>query len=72
MAKAKVDRFLDLVRRCGLVERGQLNRVLLRLKEEAAGKPITDMDFVGQRLVEAGLLTPGSARGCWRAAIGAS
>ena len=53
----KVDDFLDLVRRSGLVERDQLNRVLRRLKEEAGGAPVTDVDFVGQRLVEAGLLS---------------
>jgi len=58
MAKPKVDSFLDLVRRSGLVERDQLNRVLLRLKEEAGGKPIDDTDFVGTQLVEAGLITP--------------
>ena len=53
----KVDDFLDLVRRSGLVERDQLNRVLRRLKEEAGGGPIADVDFVGKRLVEAGLLS---------------
>ena len=57
MARRKVDDFLDLVRRSGLVERDQLNRVLLRLKEEAGGGPITDTEFVGRRLVEAGLVT---------------
>ena len=59
MAKPeRVDEFLMLVRRTGLVERNRLNRALLRLKEEAAGRPITDIGFVGQRLVQAGLLTP--------------
>ena len=57
MAKRRVDDFLDLVRRSGLVERDQLNRVLLRLKEEAGGRPITDTEFVGRRLVEVGLLS---------------
>jgi serine/threonine protein kinase len=57
MAKRKVDEFLGLVRRSGLVERDQLNRVLLRLKEEAGSRPITDTEFVGRRLVEAGLLS---------------
>jgi tRNA A-37 threonylcarbamoyl transferase component Bud32 len=53
----KVDDFLDMVRRSGLVERDRLNRVLRQLKEEAAGKPISDIEYVGHRLVEAGLLT---------------
>ena len=57
MAKRKVDDFLDLVRRSGLVERDQLKRVALRLKKEAGTGPITDSDFVGRRLVEAGLLS---------------
>jgi len=57
MAKRKADDFLDLVRRSGLVERDQLNRVLLQLKQEAGGKTITDAEFVGQRLVETGLLS---------------
>jgi len=53
-----VDDFLDLVRRSGLVERDPLSRVLRRLKEEAGGEPVTDVEFVGRRLVEAGLLSP--------------
>ena len=57
MAKPKVDAFLDLLRRSGLVEKDQLNAVLLELKKEAAGKPISDTDFVAKRLVEAGLIT---------------
>jgi eukaryotic-like serine/threonine-protein kinase len=57
MTKLKVDSFLDLVRRSELVERDQLNRVLLKLKEQAEGKPIHDTDFVATRLVEEGLLT---------------
>ena len=57
MAKPKVDTFLDLVRRSGLVERDQLNGVLRPLKQQAAGKPIRDTQFVADQLVEAGLLT---------------
>ena len=57
MAKLKVDSFLDLVRRSELVDRDQLNRVLLALKEEAHGEPIHDTEFVASRLVEAGLLS---------------
>ncbi len=57
MGKLKVDSFLDLVRKSELVDRGQLNRVLLALKEEAHGEPIHDTDFVASRLVESGLVT---------------
>ncbi|OHB79407.1 MAG: hypothetical protein A2V98_13145, partial [Planctomycetes bacterium RBG_16_64_12] len=57
MARRTVDNFLDLVRRSGLVERDQLERVLLHLKKEADRKPITDPDYVALRLVEAGLLS---------------
>jgi len=57
MAKAKVDKFLDLVRRSGLVEKDQLNRVLLKLKKQAGGKPINDTEFVANKLADAGLLT---------------
>jgi serine/threonine-protein kinase len=53
----KVDELLQLVRRSGLVERDRLNRVLLQLKRQAGGQPITDIEFVGRRLVEAGLLS---------------
>jgi serine/threonine-protein kinase len=57
MSKPTVDTFLDLVRRSGLVERDQLNGVLLTLREQAQGGPITDAEALGERLVEAGLLT---------------
>jgi eukaryotic-like serine/threonine-protein kinase len=57
MTKLKVESFLDLVRRSEVVERDQLNRVLLKLKEEAEGKPIHDTEFVAARLVETELLT---------------
>jgi len=57
MAKPKVDTFLDLVRRSGLVEKDQLDRVLLDLKQQAAGGPITDTSFVAERLVDASMLT---------------
>ena len=57
MAKPKVDAFLDLLRRSGLVEKDQLNTVLLDLKQEAGGLPIDDTDFVANRLVETGLIT---------------
>jgi len=58
MAKPKVDTFLDMVRRSGLIEKDQLNALLRELKKQAAGKPITDTGFVAEKLVEAGLLTP--------------
>lgn len=57
MTKPKVEHFLDLVRRSELVDRDQLNRTLLQVKEEAGGKPITDTDFVAEKLVEADLIT---------------
>ena len=57
MAKPKVDAFLDLLRRSGLVEKGRLNAVLLELKEQSGGEPITDTDFVADRLVQSGLIT---------------
>jgi len=57
MARPKVDDFLNLVRRSGLVDRDQLNRLLLKLKEQAGGKPINDTDFVGDQLVDAELIT---------------
>jgi eukaryotic-like serine/threonine-protein kinase len=57
MAKPKVDAFLDLVRRSGLVEKDRLNALLLELKREAGGHSITDTDFVADRIVQAELLT---------------
>ena len=57
MAKPKVDAYLDLLRRSGLVEKARLNAVLLELKEQSGGKPITDTDFVADRLVQSGLIT---------------
>lgn len=57
MAKPTVEVFVDLVRRSGLVEKDQLNALLLGLKDEAAGEPVTDSEMVANRLVEAGLIT---------------
>ena len=57
MAKPKVDAFLDLLRRSGLVEKARLNAVLLELKAQSGGEPITDTDFVADRLVQSGLIT---------------
>ncbi|KKK46291.1 hypothetical protein LCGC14_3164130, partial [marine sediment metagenome] len=57
MAKPKVDTFLDLLRRTGLVEKDQLDGVLLDFKREADGKPLKDTDAVAEKLIDAGLLT---------------
>lgn len=57
MAKPKVDVFLDLLRRSGLVEKDQLHDVLLDLKDQLGGQPIADTDVVANRLVESGLIT---------------
>ncbi len=57
MAQSKVNTFLDLVQRSGLVEEGQLKAVLLKLKKKAAGRPIKDAALVAKFLVRAGLLT---------------
>ncbi len=57
MAKPKVDAFLDLVRRSGLVEKDRLNALLLELKREAGGHSITDTGFVADRIIQAELLT---------------
>ena len=57
MPKPKVDAFLDLVRRSGLVEKDRLNALLLELKREAGGHSITDTGFVADRIVQAELLT---------------
>jgi serine/threonine protein kinase len=57
MTISTIDSFLDLVRRSGLVEKDQLNAVLLDLKQQSGGSPPTDADFVSKKLVELGLLT---------------
>ncbi len=57
MVKPKAAVFLDLLRRSGLVETGQINAALLKLKDESGGQPLADADFVADRLVEAGLIT---------------
>lgn len=57
MAQPKVNTFLDLVRRSGLVEKDQFKAVLLKLKKAAAGRPIKDAAPVAKALVRAGLLT---------------
>ncbi len=57
MVRPNVDTFLDLLHRSGLVEGDQLNAALLDLKEQAGGKPVADVDFLAEKLVELGLVT---------------
>ena len=57
MAKPKVDAFLDLLRRSGLVEKDQLHAVLLRLKDESGGESLAEADSVADRIVQSGLIT---------------
>ncbi|MFZ1932232.1 MAG: serine/threonine-protein kinase [Thermoguttaceae bacterium] len=57
MAKLKVDAFLDLVRRSGLIEKDRLGELLVTLKREAGGHSISDTEMVARRLVEANLIT---------------
>ena len=55
MAKPKVDAFLDLVRRSGLVEKDRLSALLLTLKSEAGEH--ADAGLIANRLVEAEIIT---------------
>jgi len=57
MARIKVDTFLDLLRRSGLVEKDQLDRFLRELREQARGPDLPDTEVVASRLVESGLVT---------------
>jgi len=57
MGKLKVESFLGLVRKSELVDQGQLEKVLVALKEETPGKPIEEAELVASRLVQARLLT---------------
>jgi serine/threonine protein kinase len=57
MAKPKVDTFLDLVRRCGLVEQDRLEKVLADLKRRQGDEALADVDQVAGELVHSGLLT---------------
>lgn len=57
MAKPEVDRFLDMVRRSGLVEKDHLQSVLNDLDAQSAEGSPSDSRIVAQRLVNAGLLT---------------
>jgi eukaryotic-like serine/threonine-protein kinase len=57
MAKLKVDAFLDLVRRSGLVEKDRLVELVADLKHEAGGHSVSDTTMVADRLVQAELIT---------------
>ncbi len=57
MAKRTAEEFLDLLRRSGLVEKGQLNAVLGDLQTEAGEEGVADPDCVANRLVGYGLIT---------------
>ncbi len=57
MGKPTVEVFLDLVRRTGLVEKGQLDAALLKLADQPGGQAPTDTEFVAEWLVRSGLLT---------------
>lgn len=57
MSKLKVDSFLDLVRRSGLVEKDRLDQTLSVLEAEHPGERISDSVIMARRLVDAGLLT---------------
>src|SRR5204863_2995725 len=55
MANMKFDKFLDLLKRSGLVEKDQLARALAEIKAE--GQPLADAAELANRLVERRLLT---------------
>lgn len=55
ISKPKVDSFLDLVRRSGLVEKDRLDRALA--ESGNAGDADAEADAVAQRLIDAGLVT---------------
>jgi serine/threonine protein kinase len=57
MGKVKVDNFLDLLRRSGLVENDQLNELLLRLTNDSGDAALSDSDLIADRLEEAGLVS---------------
>ncbi len=57
MSRLRVDAFLDLVRRSGLVEKDRLVSMPREMERAAGGRSFADADFVAGRLVEDGLLT---------------
>jgi serine/threonine-protein kinase len=57
MPKLKVDNFLELVRRSGLVEKDRLSQVLDEFQQQDGGQNPSDSEIVADRLIKAGLLT---------------
>jgi eukaryotic-like serine/threonine-protein kinase len=57
MAKPNVETLLDLLRRSGLVETDQLNRMLLEIGQQSEGAALTDVDLLAAKLVDGGLIT---------------
>ena len=57
MAKPKVEIFLDLVERSGLVDKDQVQAALLELKSQGGPRQVIDTDLVANRLVESNLIT---------------
>ena len=57
MGKPTVDVFLDLVRRSGLVEKGQFDAALLKLADQPGGQFPTDTDAIADSLVRLELIT---------------
>ncbi len=55
MAKIRIDKFLELLKRSGLVGKDQLNRALAEIKAE--GQPLDDAEQLASRLVDRGLIT---------------
>jgi serine/threonine-protein kinase len=57
MARPTLEVYLDLLRRSGLVEKGQLDAVLVDLRNEAGSQAAFDADCIANRLVGYGLIT---------------
>ncbi len=55
MAKIRIDKFLELLKRSGLVGKDQLTRALTEIKAE--GQPLEDAEALAGRLVDRGLIT---------------
>ena len=58
MVESKADKFLDMVRRSGLVDRERLARVQADLKGQAGDETVVDEKRLADKLVDEGLLTP--------------
>lgn len=56
-AKPKVEVFLEMLRRSGLVEKDRLQAFVSHLKRSAPPGLLTDSEYVGQAIVDAELLT---------------